>query len=845
MKKASYLIAVLISYAFYLAIVVGANPLEGESIAPMDLLLSYPGWDAAGWEGSVTHHERSDILDGRLPTWVKLKERYRSGDPAMWEQVGAYGRLGTFGLTNSVFSPSFLLFVTIEDNSLAYYVAILLNLLIAAFGTFLFLRLFVRTSSAWFGGAVFALAGFNAAWLYWGQVATACWIPWLLWAVAGWMMHRRPAWTIAIAGSSALLILGGFPTVSVYGFYSAVLLVFVLSLTPERRSWSTIPAVAVTFFSIGCGFALAALPILGLHETLSLLDLSYRRGGGLDFSSKWMLFFNPYLEGLPRVGQTLYTGIIATVMAMGALLLLAVRKIESTDRGSLAVFALFALTGSVVFAFGLAPHELLSRIPGIGTSNWIRVVVITGLSIAILAALFTDFVIGRVSVVEKLPLKWTGALLLLALVLAQFSDQALLFRKFNYVAKEGEFLPDVPSVAHVRDNLKPLQSAIADWAYMVSGTLGSYGIPEWYTHAFRNDREKATLEKLVRDPFVTPTAARFPGFAIRWDSPLMDKLGVAYALVGKDDFREVIPKAFRSQPLGGHKAAPAMPNNRLEQEFVLDAPQSVYAVGVVLATYHRRRAPSDVRLDLVDDQGRLLATAVTGADYVKDNKEALFEFPFPQNLQPGRYRLTLELDNPNARGRLTAWWVDTPANPGDVMRINGEARPGAMIYTFYTAQPFNVDEWLVMQHEDEPSTLLLKNRSVPAGAYFVFELDEMAEWSDREVTTRVIDNQHVEIEYEGSRAGYIVLPMRAYPGWNMSEEGRLVETRTFLGMMPAVRVSGPAKLEYAYRTPWLNKGIAITVIGVMAVVAQFFLLRFVSRRRLYTNGGRGVVRMGR
>ena len=238
----------------------------------------------------------------------------------------------------------------------------------------------------------------------------------------------------------------------------------------------------------------------------------------------------------------------------------------------------------------------------------------------------------------------------------------------------------------------------------------------------------------------------------------MDKLGVAYALVGRHDFRPVTPVPFRQQPLGGHKPAPAMPGNSLAQEFTIDDARSLYAVGLVLATYHRPRAPSDVQLSLLDVEGRLIARAITKAGHVKDNKEAMFEFESPIRLQPGRYRMAIELTRSDRRGRLTAWSVDRPAHSDDLILINGEPRPGAMIYTLYTAKPFNEQEWLLMQHQDETNTLLLINRRVPGGAYFVNELDERADWSDELVTTRVVNNQTIEVDYSGDRQGFIVLP---------------------------------------------------------------------------------------
>jgi hypothetical protein len=250
-----------------------------------------------------------------------------------------------------------------------------------------------------------------------------------------------------------------------------------------------------------------------------------------------------------------------------------------------------------------------------------------------------------------------------------------------------------------------------------------------------------------------------------------------------------------------------------------------------LGTYRQAAAPANVKLTLLDSRNRVLGRSVIEAGSVTDNKEAKFEFRRPIVMKPDRYRFRLELVDKTAEGQLTVWWVRPPEHPGDIMLINGKPRPGAMVYTLYSAKVFDTRIWEVSQHEDEPSTLLLKNREVPTGAYFLPELTEETTWSDSQVETEIVDNQNIQVSYTGSEQGYIVLPMRAYPGWIMIHDGAQMEPERFLGMLPAAKVSGPASLHYSYRPPWLAKGMALTAAGLLGLIAQFVLLRALAQHR--------------
>jgi hypothetical protein len=103
----------------------------------------------------------------------------------------------------------------------------LAKLVISGFGSYLLLKVFLRWLPAIWGGMVFMLCGFNAAWFFWEQATTAIWIPWLLWATVMYLETEDKKWLPAITIISLLLIFGGFPPVAAFGFYSLALFVLV------------------------------------------------------------------------------------------------------------------------------------------------------------------------------------------------------------------------------------------------------------------------------------------------------------------------------------------------------------------------------------------------------------------------------------------------------------------------------------------------------------------------------------------------------------------------------------------------------------------------------------------
>lgn len=804
---------VALAYCILAVVVMGANPFKAETLAPMGLLDEYPGWDAHGFSSPPSHPERSDVLDVYLPQWIALKEAIRSGESGFWNPFPSNGHVGVLELSRGTLTPSFLVFAAIDEHWLGFYFAGLVKLMIAAVGAFLFLRLFIGTHAAFFGGAMFSLSGFNAAWFHWPHVATAAWIPWLLWACAGWYLSRRKHWLLYVVLSTVLLITGGFPAVAAYGLYSAALLAVVLTGFAGRNRGAMQAAVSL-LFALVAGFLLAAIPLLALSEMLGLVNLDYRQGGTpFHFPQDLVLLVNPFVDGLPAVERTIHVGWVAFVLALSSLPLLWGRG-QRNDASPLAWYGVILLGCSFAITFGLLPHDLLRSIPAVGSSSWGRVSLIVGLAFFILAAVAAD---RAIRLVQERGWWHYGAMAGLAMAAGyQLYGQAELFRAFNSVAMAADFFPATPTLDHVKKNLTETQSVVADEGYLIAGTLGAYGISEWFAHGFKTEAEKAVLVDLVEDPFRTPTSAMFPGSAIRLNGDLYARLGIRYVLMAHDKL-----KFIRRQPAIDPVSARLVPGNRLTQFTQTEVTLSLAAIGLVLDKQGEWHRHSQARLEISNAMGQLIAHATVRQEDIKGRgSPTLFRFEKPVVLSEGKYALNLSLPVGMSGESLAVLYSHKVRNTGDMMRINGQIVPAAMLYALYgrgEAVPFDARWWRTVG-VDEDHIMALENRYAPGGAYWLSELSPAAPWSNADIVTGRMEAGRVSVRYSGSAAGYVILPVRFYPGWEASVNGSKAPLESYLGMLQAVRVNGPASIEFSYRPTYVRSGAVLMAGGALILV---------------------------
>lgn len=823
------LIWAVLAYLVLSILIMGANPFKGETLAPMGMLSKYPGWAAHSFSSPPSHPERSDILDVYLPQWITLKEAIREGDTGLWNPTPSSGSTGILELSRGTLTPSFLVFMAIDEHWLGFYFASLIKLVIAATGTFLFLRLFIGAYSAFFGGAIFALSGFNAAWFHWPHVATAAWIPWLLWACAGWYLHRRKRWILHTVLATAMLLLGGFPVVAAYGLYAAILLATVLSVLFTRDYRDAMKMAALILVAMVAGFLLSAIPLLALSEMLGLIDLRYRQGGTpLHFPGDLMLLLNPFVEGLPRVERTLYVGWIALMLAFLAPVLVRGRT-HAISSIALVWYGTILLACSIVVSFGLLPHGLLRAIPAIGNNGWGRIVVIAGLAVAILAAVSAETVITRIRQYKAGHVRALAMTCIATIAGYQVYSQAILFRTFNSVSMANDFFPSTPTLKYVKANLGNTQNVVADKGYLIAGTLGAYGIPEWFAHGFKNEAEKTLLQQLVEDPFRTPTSARFAESAIKLDGDLYARMGIRYVLMAHNKL-----KFIRSQIPTGEMESLHLSHDRIAQIIRVNIPISLSAIGIRFDTLGAKHVPADVFLEVSDSSGRILAKAVVEAEQIRDKNRTIFKFKENLELLAGAYELHIGLFNNGNNRPLTVQYSHRVRHDGDMIRVNSEIIPGAMLYTLYGSGdpvPFDPDWWRSVDlHEDRITTL--ENLRTPKGAYLVRDLSAKSPWTENNIITKRNQAERIHVLYSGRSAGYIILPVRLYPGWVVYINGVKGFPESYMGMLPAFKVTGPSDIEFAYEPTYVSTGAVLMECALLLIFISLRLADSCQRSQI-------------
>lgn len=807
--------AVAALYFIILAVIaLGANPFAGETSAPVDLLSMVSGWGSYISEKDIQHLERSDILDSMLPQWKECKTLLRQGDPALWNPYPIGGRIGIFDVSRSIFTPSFLIFSLFSADWLGFYFACLAKIVLAGFGFYLFIkRLQLSFLVALFGGTVYALCGFHSAWFYWQHVNTSIFIPWLFWALSLWQTgDRNHLFFLATVCCAIFLITGGFPAVTVYGFYAAgIWLAVELCLSANRRD----AARKILFFILatGCAALIAAPVLFALLDFLRDADIMrYRQGGTcLSFPKDMQLLFS---TDMFRVEKTFYLGPIAACFAA-----LGMTALWRPGEGAMKTFAAASLLiffCSAIVAFGLLPAEILRGIPLIGKNPWNRLVVLIDFAGSTLAAIGLAQCLAwskRIASFHRQRAVWV---LLFVFCLYQVVQQVGVFHKFNNVALKENFYPQTEVISLVRNNIQPFQSVVADRSYCMSGILGYYGLAEWFAADFISEGSKKTLWNIVEDPYQSAASASFVRSQINFDSPLIDRFGIRYFLIKQLSENEEV---LRVHATANDSSSPPLPENAIQQSFTTQRDLFVSKILLKLASKKAELAEMQVRLRLYDQDMKPLATSVVAADAMNSRNYVTFNFDEDVRIPTGTHWLDVSLDGrPEKQLKL---YVRDKSRGGGILRVNGQDNPGTLVVVYIAKPPQISDKkYRIFSNFKEPISVV-ENLNCPAGSYFVPSLSS-DEWNETGVTTVRKKAHDLRLEYTGGKSGFLVLPMRYAPGWSAYVNGAPVQVSKYLDALPAIAVQGNAYVRYVYEPKYLTTGLFLTCAGLLMTFAACF-----------------------
>lgn len=806
----------LIALAFVsLAIAaLGVNPFDHQTVTPFDLLITQSGWEQVDPHVSLRDGERSDVLDARLPQWTNARLQIRSGHLPLWNDKAAGGDVAFFNLSAGMFTPAFWLFALSPDPADGFYLGILFNLAVAGAGMYFFLRRRLGLVAALVGGATFELCGFHTAWLYWPHVLTSVWAPWLLLAVDRCAERPGMRSSVAVALFTAMVVLGGFPFVGMLVLAAGGLYILLLTIGGRGRSNWAAPQLAWYAAGSCLGFLFCALPLLGFIHWVSRFQLGYRHGGGLLGLNDWRLLFPHWAYATRRVEFTMYAGWIMALLAVMAVLGVALSIVTRRRIAPLPLFGASLLLIAAGLVFGFWPYWLVSKLPGFDSNIWTRAISILDLAIAILGACALDWLWHRDP--PSPHIRWLAKCVLLLMAATQVWDISTFFHSYNGAVDKRFYYPRTPAITYMQDHGGPFDYVVADKSYLISGTLGAYGLREWFAHAFRSPALDRALRRMSKDPFSSATSSRLEGHSIKLASPAMTEFNVRYVVMDSTiDPRSVSvlpPRGTRHQPL------PPQPTvTSWTQAFSLDQAAQIRGISFRTATYRESGLGGQLRLSLLDNNGAVLAQAQVLANVAKDNAFVDFYFDKPVQLPRGDYRFRVHYRPEGETRKLTAWkFVAGSMKPQ--LSVDGKSVDGSMEYVLHGEGPRHQPFVPVFSGDGET---VYENRDSPRGPYMLTDIDDEPNSSSGDAVDVVSYRpDRFVLKYQGDSPGYLVVPMMMADGWHVTVDGRPAHVNLKAGFMPAIRLTKEASVTFQYRSrelallwPWLIS-VALFLLGM-------------------------------
>lgn len=781
---------------------VAANPLNGQTVGPFDLLASTPGWNPDGAQVQVRHWERSDIIDGLLPAWLEARRQLRQGHLPLWNPLPAGGTPAMLDSMSAELTPGFLLFALAPDPAFGFYLTVLFCLVAAGLGMHLLVSRYCGWWCALFAGISYMLCGFITAWLFWPHTHTAIWIPWLLLAVDYFGAKGSHRGYVGIAVATALMVVAGFPFVAAMGIGAALVHVAVVGAW-RGRLVEGLRASSAVVTSMLLGLMLISIPLLTFSASLEDADLAYRGGGSAFSIADWRLLLGPWLGVSPRVESNMYVG-------LAALLLFPIGSVWGVVRRSpLAASGIVFVLVGILLVFGVLPNEIGDRLPVLSNNAWHRAILLLDIGLVLLAALglqaLTSFKGQKVL--------WMSFGTFVCII--QYVDLRTQFLRFNGPVPARYFYPERPALAYLKQHLKPMEHAAVDnGGYLISGTQGGAGIPDWYAHAFRSEPLRRLLSQMADSPFTSPTATAISIDQYHWKEGLLDEMGICYALYPQS--RDIPPPAIKGEGTA-KQALPPINGIFVKQPLQPGADVVTSAVSVRLATYHAVDADGALELDLLTGSGGELAGSTLAAKDIRDNQMAIFRFEKPVVLHAGeKYQFQLKYSPGAKRRNLTAWYFSDAV--GQVSHGDQKVS-GQLDYVIHDAngRP-SMRDGLQEVFRDE-AIVVAENPQCSAGPYWIRGL---AGEGGTRTTEKVVMKEYFPSDFslmvESDEPGYVVLPMRLLPGWRASLNGEEADIEEFREVLPAIAVpGGVVTIRMWYQPPYWRVGALLTILALIVL----------------------------
>ncbi|SHN48051.1 YfhO family protein [Cryptosporangium aurantiacum] len=398
----------------YALIGIGPALLGQKVFAATDMIANKAPYVNSGLaDVQPTNTYLNDTVDSVVPNTTLFGELFRDGDVALWNPYQAGG--SAFGSTpnNAVYNPLTVPYLVLPGWLAPGYVK-LLEILVAAGATFLFLRRFgLGRAAAGLGGLVFVGSGFMIAWTNWPQTRVAAFIPAVFWCAERLVTNRRARDGALLCLAVASMLLGGFPAVTGYTILFAGLYLVTRVFAEYGGQWRRIVGVVGgAGAALGGAVALAAFQLLPFASAMTGVFIRGREQTPDDHLSPVtaLTAVAPWAFGTtdPNRGPYWYlpVNLVESTMYLGAaavlLILVAVAWPRAAwgrlPRGGWTFFVVAAGLGLLVSYAGGLPLAVLQKLPVLFSDNYVgRMRSVLCFVLAVLAAVGFDLLVRKVA----------------------------------------------------------------------------------------------------------------------------------------------------------------------------------------------------------------------------------------------------------------------------------------------------------------------------------------------------------------------------------------------------------------------------------------------------------------
>jgi hypothetical protein len=314
--------------------------LPGHALAPTALLQLEVPWAGSAPAGAA-HYANGDLGDVPISyyPWTVLARAFvHAGTFPAWNPY-AFAGTPLFANVQVAWASPFSLPLWVLPLPYAFGVAAALKLWVAAFGTYLLAR--ELRLGFWAGvvaGTSFALCAFNVVWLSHGVlVSVAALLPWAIWLAERIVRRGRGGDGLALTAVVALALTGGHPGTQVHVLAATgVYALGRLALSGRERVRARVARAGLVGVALALGALLAAVLLLpGERAAQDTVGALARRHGSPGFLSStltpdalrtalfpdWWGRPSEHLSNGPATyrERTFYAGAVALVLAAVAL----------------------------------------------------------------------------------------------------------------------------------------------------------------------------------------------------------------------------------------------------------------------------------------------------------------------------------------------------------------------------------------------------------------------------------------------------------------------------------------------------------------------------------------------